>query len=384
MKLGLIAGNGRFPFLLLDAARAQGFAVTVAAIREETDPEINHRAASDEHITVHWLSLGELSRLIEVFQKDGVTMAVMAGQVKHKQIFSSIRPDWRLAKLLLNLRTRNTDMLLGAVAKVLGDEGIELISSTAFLEPLLAQEGVLTEAAPGGRAPDEEERKNIEYGLGVARAVAGFDIGQTVVVAAQACVAIEAMEGTDAAIERAGALMRTMEDGDGSACIHAGTAADRGEGREAESGYALRCARDWDGYGGDDDQGRSQLPVGRGRAYAAFRSRDAAETRREGRDCHCCRSPWILIAAHQPEPFPANSPSYQPEVPREKSSFLRFRRGIGARGGFIRYRPCGQRDDADRGTGCAHLHSALSGRVLRFRWTASAASGWFSTSTPRT
>jgi DUF1009 family protein len=206
MKLGLIAGNGRFPFLLLDAARAQGFAVTVAAIREETDLEINHRAAMDERITVHWLSLGELSRLIEVFHKEGVTAAVMAGQVKHRQIFSSIRPDWRLAKLLLNLRTRNTDMLLGAVAKVLGDEGIELISSTAFLEPLLAQEGVLTH-----RAPDNEERKNIEYGLGVARSVAGFDIGQTVVVAAQACVAVEAMEGTDAAIERAGALMRTLD-----------------------------------------------------------------------------------------------------------------------------------------------------------------------------
>ncbi len=211
MKLGLIAGNGRFPFLLLDAARAQGFAVTVAAIREETDPEINHRAACDQHITLHWLSLGELSRLIEVFHKEGVTAAVMAGQVKHKQIFSSIRPDWRLAKLLLNLRTRNTDMLLGAVAKVLGDEGIELISSTAFLEPLLAQEGVLTAAVPGGRAPDEEERKNIEYGLGVVRAVAGFDIGQTVVVAAQACVAVEAMEGTDEAIERAGRLMQSME-----------------------------------------------------------------------------------------------------------------------------------------------------------------------------
>jgi DUF1009 family protein len=206
MKLGLIAGNGRFPFLLLDAARAQGFAVTVAAIRQETDPEINHRGALDEKISVHWLSLGELSRLIDIFHKEGVSMAVMAGQVKHKQIFSSIRPDWRLAKLLLNLRTRNTDMLLGAVAKVLGDEGIELISSTAFLEPLLAQEGVLTK-----RAPDEEERKNIEYGLGVARSVAGFDIGQTVVVAAQACVAVEAMEGTDAAIERAGALMRSLE-----------------------------------------------------------------------------------------------------------------------------------------------------------------------------
>jgi DUF1009 family protein len=207
MKLGLIAGNGHFPFLLLDAARAQGLSVVVAAIREETNPEIDHRAAGDEKIIVHWLSLGELSRLIEIFHKHEVKMAVMAGQVKHKQIFSSIRPDWRLAKLILNLRTRNTDMLLGAVAKVLGDEGIELIGSTAFLEPLLAQEGVLT-----ARAPDEDERQNIEYGLGVARAVAGFDIGQTVVVAAQACVAVEAMEGTDAAIERAGELMRSLED----------------------------------------------------------------------------------------------------------------------------------------------------------------------------
>jgi DUF1009 family protein len=206
MKLGLIAGNGRFPFLLLDAARAQGLAVTVAAIREETDAEIDRRAAEDAGISVHWLSLGELSRLIETFHKEGVQKAVMAGQVKHKQIFSSIRPDWRLAKLLLNLRTRSTDMLLGAVAKVLGDEGIELVSSTAFLEPLLAGEGVLT-----AREPDEEERKNIEYGLGVARAVAAFDIGQTVVVAAQACVAVEAMEGTDATIERAGELMRTLQ-----------------------------------------------------------------------------------------------------------------------------------------------------------------------------
>jgi UDP-2,3-diacylglucosamine hydrolase len=220
MILGLIAGNGRFPFLLLDAARAQGLAVTVAAIREETDPEINHRAAMDEKITVHWLSLGELSRLIEVFHKEEVKAAVMAGQVKHKQIFSSIRPDWRLAKLLLNLRTRNTDMLLGAVAKVLADEGIELMSSTQFLEPLLAEEGSLTEAA-GGRGPTEDERKNIEYGLGVARALAGFDIGQTVVVAAQACVAVEAMEGTDATIERAGLLMKSLgEDGTPASTPH--------------------------------------------------------------------------------------------------------------------------------------------------------------------
>ncbi|MGB6974455.1 MAG: UDP-2,3-diacylglucosamine diphosphatase LpxI [Terracidiphilus sp.] len=209
MKLGLIAGNGRFPFLVLEAARAQGLAVTVAAIKEEADPEMDARAAEDPGVTVHWLSLGELSKLIETFHKEGVARAVMAGQVKHKQIFSSIRPDWRLAKLLLNLRTRNTDMLLGAVAKVLSDEGIELMSSTAFLEPLLAEEGVLTE-----RAPDEEERKNVEYGLRVARALAGFDIGQTVVVAAQACVAVEAMEGTDATIARAGKLIQSISPGD--------------------------------------------------------------------------------------------------------------------------------------------------------------------------
>lgn len=205
--LGLIAGNGRFPFLLLDAARAHGLRVVVAAIREETDPEMDARAAREpEHIYVHWFSLGELSRLIETFQREGVTRAVMAGQVKHKQIFSSIRPDWRLAKLLLNLRTRNTDMLLGAVAKVLEDEGITLLSSTAFLEPMLAPTGVLT-----ARAPDESERADIDYGLRVARGIAGFDLGQTVVIAAGACVAVEAMEGTDATITRAGALMRELE-----------------------------------------------------------------------------------------------------------------------------------------------------------------------------
>jgi len=205
-NLGLIAGNGRFPFLLLDAARAHGLRVVVAAIKEETDPEINERAAADpENVSVHWMSLGELSKLIEMFQREGVTRAVMAGQVKHKQIFSSIRPDWRLAKLLLNLRTRNTDMLLGAVAKVLEDEGIALMSSTAFLEPMLAAEGVLT-----AREPDDIERGDIEYGLKVARGIAGFDLGQTVVIAAGACVAVEAMEGTDATIARAGALFAGM------------------------------------------------------------------------------------------------------------------------------------------------------------------------------
>ena len=206
-SLGLIAGNGRFPFLLLDAARAHGLRVVVAAIKEETDPEMNERAAREpEFVRVHWLSLGELSKLIETFKREGVTRAVMAGQVKHKQIFSSIRPDWRLAKLLLNLRTRNTDMLLGAVAKVLEDEGITLISSTAYLEPMLATSGVLT-----ARSPDDTEHADIEYGLQVARGIAGFDLGQTVVIAAGACVAVEAMEGTDATIKRAGELFRSLE-----------------------------------------------------------------------------------------------------------------------------------------------------------------------------
>ncbi len=204
-KLGLIAGNGRFPFLLLDAARAHGLTVVVAAIREETDPEMDARAAADPQVQVHWLSLGELSRLIATFQQAGVRRAVMAGQVKHKQIFSSIRPDWRLAKLLLSLRTKNTDMLLGAVAKVLGDEGIELIASTAFLEPMLAPVGVLTT-----RRPTPEEQADIAYGRAVAQGIAGFDIGQTVVVASGACVAVEAMEGTDATIARAGALLGTL------------------------------------------------------------------------------------------------------------------------------------------------------------------------------
>jgi hypothetical protein len=165
------------------------------------------RAAADAGVRVHWLSLGELSKLIETFRQEGVTRAVMAGQVRHKQIFSAIRPDWRLAKLLMNLRTRNTDMLLGAIAGVLADEGIELVSSTQYLEPLLAKAGVLT-----ARAPDAEEQKDIEYGRRVARSIAGYDLGQTVVIAAQACVAVEAMEGTDATIARAGALLHATDD----------------------------------------------------------------------------------------------------------------------------------------------------------------------------
>jgi DUF1009 family protein len=201
-RLGLIAGNGRFPFLVLNAARACGMEVVVAAIKEETLPEIEREGAA----SVHWLSLGELSKLIDTFKREGISQAVMAGQVKHKQIFSSIRPDWRLAKVILSLTTRNTDSLIGAVAKVLADEGITLMSSTDLLEPLLARPGVLTK-----RAPSDHEQKEIAYGRSVARHVAQFDIGQTVVVAGSACVAVEAMEGTDACIERAGALMATMK-----------------------------------------------------------------------------------------------------------------------------------------------------------------------------
>jgi UDP-2,3-diacylglucosamine hydrolase len=206
VKLGLIAGNGTFPLLVLDAARAQGYEVVVAAIKEETFPEIETKGAA----SVHWLSLGELSKLIETFKKEGVERAIMAGQVKHKQIFSSIKPDWRLAKLLLSLGTRNTDSLLGAVAKVLADEGIMLENSTSLLEPLLAKSGVLTK-----RTPTDQERKSIDYGRAVARNLAQYDIGQTVVVAESACVAVEAMEGTDATIERAGQLMKSLE-GDAS------------------------------------------------------------------------------------------------------------------------------------------------------------------------
>jgi len=202
-KLGLIAGNGRFPFLVLDAARAQGYEIIVAAIKEEAFPEIESHGA-----TVHWLSLGELSRLIDTFKRKGVHRAIMAGQVKHKQIFSSIRPDWRLAKVLLSLGTRNTDSLLGAVAKVLADEGIVLENSTSFLEPLLAKSGVLTK-----RAPAVQEKKNIIYGRDLARHLAQYDIGQTVVVAETACVAVEAMEGTDATIDRAGQIMASLESG---------------------------------------------------------------------------------------------------------------------------------------------------------------------------
>lgn len=190
---GLIAGNGDFPFLVLEGARSRGIEMAVIAIREEASPALARVAPR-----LHWVSLGELSRAIELLHEEGVKHAVMAGQVKHNKIFSAIRPDWRLAKLLLSLPLKNTDSLIGAVARVLQDEGIELVDSTKFLGSLLPAEGVLTQ-----RAPDAAEMADIAYGHTVARQIAGLDLGQTVVVRDRACVAVEAMEGTDDTIERA-------------------------------------------------------------------------------------------------------------------------------------------------------------------------------------
>jgi DUF1009 family protein len=190
---GLIAGNGRFPFLVLEGARSQGIDMAVIAIKEEADPELVKQA-----LRVHWVSLGELSKTIDLLHQEGVAQAVMAGQVKHNKIFSSIRPDWKLAKLLFALPRKNTDALIGAVAKVLEEEGIHLVDSTLFLKPLVPDAGLLTR-----RAPSEREAADIAYGLNVARHIASMDIGQTVVVSEQACVAVEAMEGTDETIARA-------------------------------------------------------------------------------------------------------------------------------------------------------------------------------------
>lgn len=190
---GLIAGNGDFPFLVLEGARSRGIEMAVIAIREEASPALEREAKR-----LHWISLGELSRGIELLHRENVKHAVMAGQVKHNKIFSSIRPDWRLAKLLLALPAKNTDSLIGAIARVLHDEGIELVDSTKFLGPLLPMKGVLTQ-----RSPDASEAADIAYGRKIALQIAGLDLGQTVVVRDRACVAIEAMEGTDETIERA-------------------------------------------------------------------------------------------------------------------------------------------------------------------------------------
>ena len=190
-KYGLIAGNGKFPFLVLDAARSQGIEMVVAAIKEETFPEIEQHAN-----TVYWMSLGQLGK------SEGVNQAIMAGQVKHKQIFSSIVPDFRMLQLLAGLAIKNTDSLVGAVAKTLEDEGIHLMDSTLFLRPLLPDAGVLTARAPSG-----EEKRDLDYGYKIARELGELDLGQSVAVSDGACVALEAMEGTDAVMERAASIV---------------------------------------------------------------------------------------------------------------------------------------------------------------------------------
>jgi DUF1009 family protein len=201
MKLGLIAGNGRFPFLVLDAARHAGYAVTVIAIKEEAFPDLESVAARPPGAVLHWVSLGQLGKCISLLKGAGVTQAVMAGQVKHTKLFADIVPDMTLLSVVMKLKSRNTDALISAVADVLRDHGIELVDSTAFLTPLLAKEGVLTR-----RAPSDDERGDLEFGYRIADAIAGLDIGQTIAVKAGAVVAVEAMEGTDLVIARAGQL----------------------------------------------------------------------------------------------------------------------------------------------------------------------------------
>ena len=196
-RYGLIAGNGRFPILALEAARELGLDVVTIGIREEASDEIERVAAK-----THWISLGQLSRLIEILQDEGVGEVMMCGQVKHASIFSAIRPDWRLFKLLGSLRHKNTDALIGGIARILEDEGIRLVDSTLLLKNLLAGEGALTE-----RKPDDDEMRDIHYGRRIANALAGFDIGQSVAIADRACVAVEAMEGTDAMLRRAASLV---------------------------------------------------------------------------------------------------------------------------------------------------------------------------------
>jgi UDP-2,3-diacylglucosamine hydrolase len=199
-RIGLIAGNGRFPFLVLQGARSLGHDVTVVAVKEEAFPELEAEARG-VGADLHWVSLGQLGRCIEVLRNAGVSRAVMAGQVKHVKIFSGILPDRTLLSVLMRLKARNTDALISAVAEVMRDQGIELLDSTAFLEPLLAHEGVLTE-----RAPTPEEVDDFLFGYRMADAIAGLDIGQTIAVKHKAVVAVEAMEGTDEVIGRAGYL----------------------------------------------------------------------------------------------------------------------------------------------------------------------------------
>jgi DUF1009 family protein len=201
MRLGLIAGSGSFPFLILEAARRLGYAVTIIAVKEEASPDLESAAAREPRADVHWVSLGQLGRAIEIMRAAGVTRAVMAGQVKHVKIFSGIVPDRLLLSILLRLRSKNTDALISAVADVLREHGIELVDSTALLTPLLALEGTLTR-----RAPTAEELADVVFGYRMADQIAGLDIGQTIVVKDAAVVAVEAMEGTDEVITRAGRL----------------------------------------------------------------------------------------------------------------------------------------------------------------------------------
>jgi hypothetical protein len=201
MKLGLIAGNGRFPFLVLDAARGAGHDVTVIAIKEEAFPELAEAAARPPAADLHWISLGQLGKCISTLTRAGVTQAVMAGQVKHTKLFADIVPDLTLLGVLMRLQAKNTDALISGIANVLGDHGIELVNSTAFLTPLLAREGVLTR-----RAPSDDELSDVAFGYAIADTLAGLDIGQTIAVKSAAVVAVEAMEGTDAVIARAGEL----------------------------------------------------------------------------------------------------------------------------------------------------------------------------------
>jgi DUF1009 family protein len=197
MPYGMIAGNGRFPILALEAAREAALEIVVIAIREEAAPDIEKLAPR-----CHWISLGQLSKLIDILHDEQITEVMMCGQVKHASIFSSIRPDWRLVKLLASLREKNTDALIGGVANVLASEGVRLVDSTLLLKSLLAGEGVLTR-----RKPDAGEMRDFHYGRRVANALSGFDVGQSVAVAERACVAVEAMEGTDAMLRRAASLV---------------------------------------------------------------------------------------------------------------------------------------------------------------------------------
>jgi len=197
VKYGIIAGNGRFPVLALETARRQGDEAVAFAIKEEAAPEVEQAAAR-----CYWISLGDLSKLIDNCKKEGITQIMMAGQVKHAKIFSAIRPDWRLVKLLATLGSKNTDSLIGGVVKVLKDEGIELVDSTLLLKPLLAAPGVLTK-----RKPTDDELKDIEYGRKIAHTLATLDLGQSVAISDRACVALEAMEGTDAMLRRAACLV---------------------------------------------------------------------------------------------------------------------------------------------------------------------------------